>query len=80
MGVQGQPPMQQMRPMQSMQPMQSMHPPPTLQAMDPKNSVYTGMNTGFNTYEPMLDADPFGLTASMHFPTQFAFQENSMQR
>lgn len=24
-------------------------------------------------YDPMLDADPFGLSASMHFPTQFSF-------
>lgn len=23
--------------------------------------------------DPMLDADPFGLSASMHFPTQFSF-------
>jgi len=71
MGVQGQPTIQQMQPM---------HPPPTLQAMDPNNAVYTGMNTGFNTCEPMLDPDPFGLTASMYFPTQFTFQESSMQR
>jgi hypothetical protein len=26
-----------------------------------------------NGYDPMLDADPFGLSASMHFPTQFSF-------
>ena len=25
-------------------------------------------------YDPMLDADPFGLTASMHFPNPFNFQ------
>jgi hypothetical protein len=27
----------------------------------------------FDPYDPMLDADPFGLSASMHFPTQFSF-------
>lgn len=31
------------------------------------------MNTGYNFNDPMLDADPFGLSASMHFPTQFSF-------
>ncbi|MCJ1442633.1 MAG: hypothetical protein MMC23_003130 [Stictis urceolatum] len=31
-------------------------------------------------FDPMLDADPFGLTASMHFPTQFSFQESSMRK
>ena len=77
MGMQSQPPMQQMQSMQQMQPMQ---PPPTSQAMDPNNPAYSGMNQGFDSYDPMLDADPFGLTASMHFPTQFTFQESSMRR
>ncbi|KAJ5239974.1 hypothetical protein N7468_004593 [Penicillium chermesinum] len=27
-------------------------------------------------YEPMLDADPFGLSASMHFPTPFNYEQN----
>lgn len=34
-------------------------------------------NTGhhlFDPYDPMLDADPFGLSASMHFPTQFTYE------
>jgi hypothetical protein len=25
-------------------------------------------------YDPMLDLDPFGLSASMHFPTQFTVE------
>jgi hypothetical protein len=29
---------------------------------------------GIDPYDPMLDADPFGLTASMHFPSQFNYQ------
>lgn len=35
--------------------------------------MMNGMNNGFDPYDPMLDADPFGLSASMHFPTQFSF-------
>ena len=83
MGMQGQPPMQQMQhmqQMQQMQPMQPMQPPPTSQAIDPNNAAYTGLQPGFDPYDPMLDADPFGLSASMHFPTQFTFQESSMRR
>jgi hypothetical protein len=32
-----------------------------------------GIPAQFDPYDPMLDADPFGLSASMHFPTQFHF-------
>lgn len=80
MGMQGQPPMPQMQPMQQMQQMQPMQPPPTSQAMDPNNSGYPALQPGFDPYDPMLDADPFGLSASMRFPTQFTFQESSMRR
>lgn len=31
-------------------------------------------------YDPMLDADPFGLTASMHFPNPFNFQPHQQRR
>ncbi|KAF1919031.1 hypothetical protein BDU57DRAFT_554398 [Ampelomyces quisqualis] len=34
--------------------------------------VFNGMNNNlFDPYDPMLDADPFGLSASMHFPTMY---------
>lgn len=33
--------------------------------------VFNGMNHLFDPYDPMLDADPFGLSASMHFPTLY---------
>ena len=40
-----------------------------------------GYGQGFpDPADPMLDADPFGLSASMHFPTQFSFNESSMRR
>jgi hypothetical protein len=35
------------------------------------------INAGYDSYDPMLDSDPFGLTASMHFPTQFSFDATS---
>lgn len=79
-GLQGHPSIQHMQHMQPMQPLSPMQPPPTSQPMEPDNSAYAGMAQGFDPYDPMLDADPFGLTASMHFPTQFTFQESSMRR
>lgn len=33
--------------------------------------VFNPMNHLFDPYDPMLDADPFGLSASMHFPTLY---------
>ena len=42
--------------------------------------MYGVMNPGFDPYDPSLDADPFGLTASMHFPTQFTYQESQLRR
>jgi len=44
-----------------------------------------GFTTGSMTqqlldpFDPMLDTDPFGLSASMHFPTQFSFDTSSMR-
>jgi hypothetical protein len=34
----------------------------------------------FDVFDPMLDADPFGLTASMHFPTPFSFDQGQGRR
>jgi len=37
----------------------------------------TAFGTGnqlFDPFDPMLDADPFGLSASMHFPTPFNYE------
>ena len=41
---------------------------------------FGGQGQAFDPYDPMLDADPFGLTASMHFPTPFSFQESAMRK
>ena len=36
---------------------------------------------GFDPFDPMLDADPFGLTASMHFPTPYGgFDQGQARR
>jgi hypothetical protein len=31
-------------------------------------------------YDPMLDADPFGLTASMHFPNPYTYPPAQLRR
>ena len=54
------------------------HPPPATQnpesSQDPGG---TGLVSGqaFDQFDPMLDADPFGLTASMHFPTPYNYEQ-----
>ena len=64
MGLQGQPPMASTG---------------ATQTGDPNGPVFGAANQLFDPYDPMLDADPFGLTASMHFPTPFNY-EQSQQR
>ncbi|KAF2114414.1 hypothetical protein BDV96DRAFT_494673, partial [Lophiotrema nucula] len=67
---------------QSMQPpMQPAQNPPFTApgALAPADSngvggVFNGMNHLFDPYDPMLDADPFGLSASMHFPTSYSYE------
>jgi len=46
---------------------------PAIQQTESNNSLFTGLNQFVDPYDPSLDADPFGLSASMHFPTQFSF-------
>jgi hypothetical protein len=40
---------------------------------------FSSMTQLLDPYDPMLDMDPFGLSASMHFPTQFTFDTSSMR-
>ncbi|KAH9873191.1 hypothetical protein J1614_005589 [Plenodomus biglobosus] len=53
----------------------SQNPPfPTSAPLAPNDGgqVFNGINNQlFDPYDPMLDADPFGLSASMHFPTMY---------
>jgi len=60
--------------MQSQGPNPQLQPQSTpIQGPDGNGPMMNGMNNSFDPYDPMLDADPFGLSASMHFPTQFSF-------
>lgn len=36
-------------------------------------AAMTGIQNAFDPADPMLDADPFGLSASMYFPTPYSF-------
>lgn len=70
----------QSQPMQPPMPNSGQNPPfpspATLQPADTNGAgaVFGTMNHLFDPYDPMLDADPFGLSASMHFPTQFSYE------
>ncbi|KAL8915319.1 MAG: hypothetical protein Q9171_000189 [Xanthocarpia ochracea] len=62
MSMQGQSPMQTMHGMQA---------PGTSQVMDAHGMIIENIGRHLDPYNPMLDADPFGLDSTMHFPTQF---------
>ena len=40
---------------------------------------YPSMTQLLDPYDPMLDMDPFGLSASMQFPSSFSFDTSSMR-
>lgn len=40
---------------------------------------YNSMTQLLDPYDPMLDMDPFGLSASMQFPSSFSFDTSSMR-
>lgn len=40
---------------------------------------YPSMTQLLDPYDPILDMDPFGLSASMQFPTTFSFDTSSMR-
>lgn len=56
--------------MQTQSPL-SMQPPLSNQVMDGNGIMYGAIGQPLDPFNPMLDADPFGLDRSMHFPTQF---------
>ncbi|TGO90964.1 hypothetical protein BPOR_0044g00020 [Botrytis porri] len=55
--------------------------PPHSQGMHGENTpqAYSSMTQLLDPYDPVLDMDPFGLSASMQFPTQFSFDTSSMR-
>lgn len=40
---------------------------------------FGSMTQMLDPYDPMLDLDPFGLSASMQFPSSFSFDTSSMR-
>jgi len=51
--------------------------PPISTTSDGGGAINTHM---IDPYDPMLDADPFGLTASMHFPNPYALPQSHVRR
>lgn len=54
---------------------------PSLQQQggDVDHVVYGGTNSLFGQFEPMLDTDTFGLSASMHFQTPFSYEQSNLR-
>lgn len=67
----------QLPPMTSQQ--QRGHPQATPQVGEQVPGFSSMTQQLLDPYDPMLDMDPFGLSASMHFPTQFSFDTSSMR-
>ncbi|KAF2757870.1 hypothetical protein EJ05DRAFT_500397 [Pseudovirgaria hyperparasitica] len=53
---------------------QTFQSPVAMHPTDTNGNFQNINNQMFDSYDPMLDADPFGLSASMHFPTQFQYE------
>lgn len=48
---------------------------PRGRARDLQAAMFAGGQPPFDSFDSMLDADPFGLSASMHFPTTYSFDQ-----
>jgi hypothetical protein len=57
---------------------QGQQPMPT-NAGNGNSGVFSAANQLFDPFDPMLDTDPFGLSASMHFPTPFNYDPESQR-
>ncbi|PGH18132.1 hypothetical protein AJ79_00760 [Helicocarpus griseus UAMH5409] len=55
---------------------QNEHPSAPPPHTDEETEGFTRGDSFFDHFDPMLDADPFGLTASMHFQTPFSYTQN----
>jgi hypothetical protein len=53
--------------------------PPSLQGTEVDPGLYGAGGSLFGQFEPMLDTDTFGLSASMHFQTPFSYEQNNLR-
>ncbi|KAI9692231.1 MAG: hypothetical protein M1822_006461 [Bathelium mastoideum] len=42
--------------------------------------AFGAVNQLFDPFDPLVDSDPFGLSASLHFPTQYQYEQQQQQR
>jgi hypothetical protein len=59
----------------------SINVPPQMGPPQPNPDVQGGPfgNDMIDPNDPMLDADPFGLSASMHYPTAYSFEQSAQR-
>lgn len=53
--------------------------PSSMQTGDVDQTMYNAGGSLFNQYEPVLDSDTFGLSASMHFQTPFSYEQEMLR-
>jgi hypothetical protein len=69
------PPQGMPTPLATQPPPQHYQPASAAPPADGSGAAFGAMNQLYESYDPMLDSDPFGLSASMHFPTQFSYEQ-----
>ncbi|KAI9702224.1 MAG: hypothetical protein M1820_006307 [Bogoriella megaspora] len=52
---------------------------PTTRSQGDTSHTFGAMDQLFHHYDPLIDSDPFGLSASMHFPTEYQYQQQQQQ-
>lgn len=56
------------------------HGPPPLPGTDVDSGIYSTNGSVYGHYEPIMDSDTFGLSASMHFHTPFSYEQAHLRR
>lgn len=59
---------------------QQEHAPQGQQGGGGESAAYASIPHMIDPNDPMLDADPFGLSASMHYPTSYSFEQGGAGR
>lgn len=74
------PPGQQQMSPQYDHPQQMQQGHPQQQSGEHEGPAYGSLPGMIDPNDPMLDADPFGLSASMHYPTSYSFDQHQQGR
>lgn len=52
----------------------------SMQTGEADQAMYNASGSLFSQFEPVLDSDSFGLSASMHFQTPFSYEQEMLRQ